>query len=67
MRILTKKDEEKMAIILLQMQDLLENKRGHNVNSVYDVMTSGLRDIARIAGTAAYSSYAIGLLERERG
>lgn len=66
MRILTKKDEEKMAIVLLQMQDLLEERRGYNVNSVYDVMTSGLRDIAKIAGAATYSSYAIGMLDRER-
>ena len=62
MKILTKKDSEKIAAALLQMQDIVD---GNAVQSkVYEVIVSGIRDIAKATGQQTEHIYALGVTNR---
>jgi len=62
MKILTKKDSEKIAAALLQMQDIVD---GNAVQSkVYEVIVSGIRDIAKATGQQTEYIYALGVTNR---
>lgn len=65
MKILTKKESERIAVALLQMQDALDY--GGTVCSIYDIMTASIRDIAKACGNETEYKYTLGVTDRVYG
>lgn len=65
MKVLTKKESDKIAASLLQMQDILDR---HSIRpEIYASLTAGIRDIAKAAGRETEFSYTRGITNRVYG
>lgn len=65
MKVLTKKESDRIAAALLQMQDILDR---HAIRpEIYVSLTAGIRDIAKAAGKDTEFKYAKGITSRVYG
>lgn len=65
MKILTKKESDRIAAALLQMQDVIDRFAMHP--DIYETLTAGIRDIAKAAGKDTEFGYAVGVTKRVYG